>query len=127
MRFLPHKMHKIGVAVLLVLVLGSLYLFVYEPPYRGLMSASEQVLVFAHRGYGNHAPDNSLEGAKIALAQGFDGVDVDAQFSKDKEVVIFHDVSLERFTTGTGRVDAHTLVELQTYDLGAFWSAYQNV
>ena len=33
-------------------------------------------------------------------------------------MVIFHDVSLERFTSGTGRVDAHTLAELQTYDLG---------
>lgn len=106
-----------GFAVALFVL--AAYLFLYEPTYDGLLQAdSEDILLYAHRGFGNHAPDNSLVGAKIALEQGLDGVDVDAQLSKDKEVFIFHDVSLERFTTGQGRVDSYTLEELQTYDLG---------
>lgn len=106
----------LGVGISVLIVLG--YLFLYEPEYSGLISAEEKTLVFAHRGFGNHAPDNSLVGAQIALREGLDGVDVDAQFSSDKEIVIFHDVSLERFTDGEGRVDQKTTEELKTYDLG---------
>jgi glycerophosphoryl diester phosphodiesterase len=116
-KLLLTKTSRIITIITLVLAVVFLYLFVYEPPYQGLVSKSDRILVFAHRGYGNHAPDNSLEGAKIAVIKGFDGVDVDAQFSKDREVIIFHDVSLERFTTETGRVDSKTVEELVTYDL----------
>ncbi len=110
----------LGILVFVAVLLLSLgaYLFLYEPEYAGPVETEERPQVFAHRGFGNHAPDNSLVGARIALSHQLDGVDVDAQYSKDGEVVIFHDVSLERFTTGEGRVDAHTLAELRTYDLG---------
>jgi len=91
--------------------------FVFEPDYSGPIATNERVLVFAHRGFGNHAPDNSLAGARLAVRQGLDGVDVDAQLTRDAEIVIFHDVSLERFTHGEGRVDARSLEELRAYDL----------
>lgn len=106
-------------ALFALIIIGFLiYLFLFEPTYRGAINTGDRVLLFAHRGYGNLAPDNSLEGARLALQDNFDGVDVDAQLSKDKGVVIFHDVSLERFTEGVGRVDAKTTEELQKYDLG---------
>lgn len=107
----------IAMVVAGLLAFASLYLFVYEPSYDGLIASSDRTLIFAHRGFGRHAPDNSLIGARMALDSGLDGVDVDAQLSRDKEVVIFHDVSLERFTTHEGRVDSKTAAELQTYDL----------
>lgn len=119
--------------VLVVSVLAALaaYGFCYEPNYDGLLQADrDSILLYAHRGFGNLAPDNSLLGAKLALEAGLDGVDVDAQQSQDKAVVIFHDVSLERFTTGEGRVDSYTLAELQTYDLGEKFvgeTTYQDV
>lgn len=98
---------------------AAFYFFAYEPQYSGsITQESDGILLFAHRGFGNLAPDNSLVGALEAVEAGLDGVDVDAQFSKDKQTFIFHDVSLERFTAGEGRVDTYTLEELQTYDLG---------
>ncbi len=101
-----------------IALLGALaWLFLYEPRYAGAIAPAGQALVFAHRGFGNHAPDNSLTGARLALEAGIDGIDVDGQLTKDREIVIFHDVSLERFTTGEGRVDAHTLAEMRGYDL----------
>lgn len=101
-----------------ILVFTS-YLFLFEPKYTGLIDTdSDEILLFAHRGFGNHAPDNSLVGARMALENGLDGVDVDAQLSKDKQTFIFHDVTLERFTEGKGRVDAYTLEELQQFDMG---------
>ena len=114
-------MRKRALPILAVLLLSATalfsYAFLFEPQYDGLLTDDGRVLVFAHRGFGNHAPDNSLAGARLALENGLDGVDVDGQFSADKQVVIFHDPSLERFTTGTGRVDSKTVQELRTYDL----------
>ncbi|MEZ4104073.1 MAG: glycerophosphodiester phosphodiesterase family protein [Candidatus Paceibacterota bacterium] len=114
------KLFKGGIFLLLILTIAFLFLAFYEPDYNGSinLSSSGDILLFAHRGFGNHAPDNSLVGAKLALREGLNGVDVDAQFSKDKQTIIFHDVSLERFTDGEGRVDSYTLEELQKYDLG---------
>lgn len=123
----------------IIVCLGSLVMFTillwygcfFEPLYQGLLRSGEkQTILFAHRGFGNHAPDNSLTGAKLALAYGLDGVDVDAQFSKDHQAFIFHDVTLDRFATGTGRVDGYTLAELKQFDLGAKYgdgTEFQNV
>jgi len=109
---------SIGV-IMILLVISASYLFLLEPRYSGLINLqNDKTLLFAHRGFGNHAPDNSLIGAKMALEKGLDGVDMDAQLSKDGKTFIFHDVSLERFTEGEGRVDTYTLEELQQYDLG---------
>jgi glycerophosphoryl diester phosphodiesterase len=112
------KIFLYSAGILISALVYAAYFFLYEPIYSGSLMQAKQTLIFAHRGYGVHAPDNSLVGAQQAIEQGLDGVDMDAQFSKDKQVFIFHDVSLERFTTGEGRVDAYTLDELRAYDLG---------
>lgn len=101
------------------LVLAAAYCFGYEPPYRGsLVTRPPRPLVFAHRGFGDHAPDNSLYAVERALAAGMDGVDVDGQLTRDGELVIFHDLSVDRLTTATGRVSGKTLAEMLALDLG---------
>ena len=97
--------------------LGAGWLFLYEPPYSGPIQRGGRTLVFGHRGFGNHAPDNSLVGAQLAMAAKLDGVDVDGQMSADGAFVIFHDLSVDRLTAGTGRVTAHTLAQLRALDL----------
>jgi glycerophosphoryl diester phosphodiesterase len=105
---------------LLIIAVVSIYLFIYEPSYRGdIKIQASSPLLFAHRGFGNNAPDNSLVGAERAVAEGLNGVDVDAQLTKDKQTVIFHDVTLERFTEAEGRVDGRSLDELKKLDLGS--------
>lgn len=113
-------MKRLILVLLAVIIIATSYLFLLEPRYSGLINAggTNEILLFAHRGFGNHAPDNSLVGARMALEGGLDGVDVDAQFSKDRKTFIFHDVTLERFTEGEGRVDNYTLEQLQQFDLG---------
>ena len=106
-------------AVALVLLLGAAYLFGYEPPYSGtLVDRPPRTLVFAHRGFGDHAPDNSLYAVERALEAGMDGVDVDGQLTRDGEVVIFHDLSVDRLTSDSGRVQNKTLKEMLALDLG---------
>lgn len=107
--------------LLLFLLLGAccFWLFGYEPAYTGtLVAKPARTLVFAHRGFGNHAPDNSLFAVEQAMAAGMDGVDVDGQFTRDSELVVFHDLSVDRLTNDTGRVTGKTLAEMQALDLG---------
>jgi glycerophosphoryl diester phosphodiesterase len=104
---------------LLLLVACCYWLFVYEPAYSGtLIEKPARTLVFAHRGLGNHAPDNSLYAVEQAMAAGMDGVDVDGQFTRDSQLVIFHDLSVDRLTSDTGRVSGKTLSEMLALDLG---------
>lgn len=107
------------VALLVVLALAAVaYLVGYDPAYGGSIKAERaKPLVFSHRGFGDHGPDNSLAAAYRAMAAGFDGVDVDAQLTKDGKVVVFHDLSLERLTDAHGKVGDHTLAELEKLDL----------
>ena len=106
-------------AVGLVLALGAAYLFGYEPRYSGtLVDRPSRTLVFAHRGFGDHAPDNSLYAVERALEAAMDGVDVDGQLTRDGEVVIFHDLSVDRLTSDTGRVSGKTLKQMLALDLG---------
>jgi glycerophosphoryl diester phosphodiesterase len=105
-------------AILTALVVGLWYLFAYEPPYRGtLVARPSRTLVFAHRGFGDLAPDNSLYAVERALEAGMEGVDVDGQLTRDGEVVIFHDLSVDRLTSDTGRVSGKTLQQLLALDL----------
>src|SRR5438445_13092163 len=58
-------------------------------------------LLWAHRGASADAPENTLAAFSLALAQGADGVELDAQRCASGEVVVVHDESLTR-TTGLG-------------------------
>jgi glycerophosphoryl diester phosphodiesterase len=109
-------------AAAVVVAAGAGYVFLFEPEYSGSIhagaGAAARPLVFGHRGFGNYAPDNSLVAAKMAIEAGLDGVDMDGQRSSDGELVIFHDLSVDRLTSGTGRVSSHSVAELRTLDLG---------
>lgn len=113
----------------LAIVLGILYLCVAEPQYSGLMAESpkQDTLIFSHRGYGNYAPDNSLEGIKLAMNSGFDGVDMDGQYTQDGVLIIFHDLSVDRLTQDSGRVSEKTLDQMKKLDLGPkYGNGFQN-
>ena len=118
-----HRSGRTGKRILLVLLLllvcGALYLFLYEPRYSGtLVQKPDHTLVFAHRGFGDLGPDNSLFSVEKAMFADMDGVDVDGQLTKDSALVIFHDLSVDRLTSGTGKVRDKTRAEMLALDLG---------
>jgi glycerophosphoryl diester phosphodiesterase len=72
----------------------------------------------AHRGlHGNGLPENSLSAAAAAIAANY-AIEVDLQLSKDGEVVVFHDETLERLTAETGLLAERTAAELAKIRLG---------
>jgi glycerophosphoryl diester phosphodiesterase len=100
-----------------LLVIFLAYFFLYEPDYSGPIAEGNQPAIFAHRGYGDFGPDNALTSAIRAMDDGYYGVDVDGQMTKDKQLVVFHDLSVDRLTSGTGKVSSLTLEELRKLDL----------
>jgi glycerophosphoryl diester phosphodiesterase len=117
---LPRRRTILG-AIGAVLLVAVLYVFGCEPRYGGrlvTLPPGARPLIFAHRGFGDLGPDNSLYAVERALAAGMDGVDVDGQSSKDGELVIFHDLSVDRLTAATGRVRDLTRDQLLALDLG---------
>ena len=68
-------------------------------------------LVWAHRGASAYAPENTLEAFQLAVSQKADGVELDVQLTKDGELVVAHDETIDRVSNGSGRIVDHTLEE----------------
>jgi glycerophosphoryl diester phosphodiesterase len=80
-------------------------------------AAASLVAVAAHRGGALLWPENSLLAFRNAVGLGADYLEFDVHLSKDGEVVVIHDPTLDRTTTGTGPVRERTLAELKTLRL----------
>ncbi len=78
------------------------------------------IMVIAHRGYSGEAPENTLAAFKKALEVGSDMIELDIHFSKDRQIVVIHDETLERTADGLGRVADFSLADLKKFDAG-FW------
>ncbi|NMI06921.1 glycerophosphodiester phosphodiesterase [Paenibacillus sp. SZ31] len=69
--------------------------------------------IWGHRGAYSSAPENTLAGFQMAAQMGADGVELDIQLTKDKEVVVIHDETIDRTSNGQGRVKDFTLSEIK--------------
>jgi glycerophosphoryl diester phosphodiesterase len=70
-------------------------------------------LIIAHRGAKALRPENTLAAFALALEQGADALETDLRFTRDGQIVLHHDATLERTTTGSGPLAACTLAELK--------------
>jgi glycerophosphoryl diester phosphodiesterase len=77
-----------------------------------------RVHVIAHRGGPRYAPENTLAAFRNAIAQGADDLEFDVQMTKDGELVVIHDETVDRTTDGTGAVRDLTLAEIRALDAG---------
>jgi glycerophosphoryl diester phosphodiesterase len=75
-------------------------------------------IVYAHRGGAALRPENTVEAFDHGMACGADGLEFDVHLSKDGVVVIHHDETLERTTSGRGPVAALTAAQLAGVDAG---------
>ncbi|SPA37393.1 Glycerophosphoryl diester phosphodiesterase [Cupriavidus taiwanensis] len=74
----------------------------------------------AHRGAGKLAPENTLAAFRHGAGLGYRMFEFDVKLSADGKPVLMHDATLERTTSGHGRVDALTLGELALLDAGSW-------
>ena len=76
------------------------------------------ITVTAHRGFSGENPENTLASFRAAIAAGADMVELDVHLTRDNELVVIHDDTLERTTEGKGTVADKTLAELKALDAG---------
>lgn len=83
-----------------------------------LMSRDQNsVIVVAHRGDWRNFPENSLEAIDNAIKMGVDIVELDVEMTKDGELILMHDRTLNRTTTGKGLVAETNLEDIRKLKL----------
>jgi len=77
-------------------------------------------LRFTHRGgYGTDKPENNVNTILRSLKEGKNAIEIDVQFTKDNQLILFHDYSHERFleTEEVKEVKTYTYSKLKQYPL----------
>ena len=87
----------------------------------------KKVKIFAHRGASAYAPENTLEAFRLAMEQGADGIELDVQLTKDGELVVIHDETIDRVSNGKGAVRDYTQEELKSFSVSNHFEQYPDV
>ena len=77
-------------------------------------SQNDKVIVVAHRGDWRNAPENSLQAIQNCIEMGVDMVEIDVRQTKDGHLILMHDETIDRTTTGSGQVVNWSLDSLKT-------------
>ncbi|RKJ72003.1 glycerophosphodiester phosphodiesterase [Butyricicoccus sp. 1XD8-22] len=77
--------------------------------------------IYAHRGYSGSYPENTLAAFRAVTKLPVHGVEFDVHLTKDRQVVVIHDESINRTSNGKGYIKDMTLKELRSYDFGSWF------
>ena len=80
--------------------------------------STKNIYVAAHRGWSKKFPENTIEAFRAAIELGCDQLETDIRVTKDGELVLMHDGTVDRTTNGSGKVREMTLKELKALDAG---------
>lgn len=78
-------------------------------------------IIIGHRGASGLAPENTMPAFERALAEGADWVECDVRATKDDRFVLMHDATLDRTTSGQGRVNQWPLHKIRALDAGSWF------
>lgn len=87
---------------------------------------STKPLVWAHRGASGYAPENTLAAFQKAVDLDADGVELDIQLTKDDQIVVIHDETIDRTSDGKGWVKDYTLEELRAFNYNCTKPEYKH-
>jgi glycerophosphoryl diester phosphodiesterase len=82
-----------------------------------------RVLNIAHQGGEDEFPSNTLYAFRKAVRAGADMLELDVGVTRDDQVIVMHDTSVDRLTNGTGLVSDMSLQEIQRLDAAYWFSA----
>ncbi|OKL43752.1 glycerophosphodiester phosphodiesterase [Pseudovibrio exalbescens] len=90
--------------------------------YRDRVPNGPQIV--CHRGLCTLTPENTLASAQAAYSVGYDIVEIDLQQTSDGHLVVHHDVTMDRTTTGSGAIRELPLEEVRKADAGIKLSSF---
>lgn len=80
------------------------------------------MIIIGHRGASGYAPEHTFASWDLALRLGVDYIEQDLQMTRDGELVVMHDPTLDRTTNGSGNVIDRSLAEIADLDAGSWFS-----
>ena len=78
-----------------------------------LFAQTQEIRVFSHRGGRLEHDENTIQAFQASYEAGYHGFETDIRMTKDGELVILHDSTLERTSNGQGAVEEHTADEIR--------------
>lgn len=82
-----------------------------------IKKSDSNILVCAHRAYHKNAPENSSKSIQDAIEAHIDIAEIDIRTTKDSVLVLMHDDSIDRTTTGKGLLKDYSYDELKEFNL----------
>lgn len=82
--------------------------------------SKDNIYVAAHRGWSAKYPENTMLAFRKALELDVDQLETDVRITRDGELVLIHDATVDRTTDGSGKVCDMTLEELRALDAGSW-------
>lgn len=77
--------------------------------------------IIGHRGAAGYAPENTMASLELAYELGVRFIEVDVMLTGDNHAIIFHDRTLDRVTSATGKVSSHSWPNLKQLDAGSWF------
>ncbi len=91
-------------------------------PYQPRALYDKSPYVVAHRGISAKTPENTLVSfERAASIPGIDMIELDVRLSKDEEVIVLHDRTLQRTSTGNGPARNYSIEEIRRFDAGSWF------
>ncbi|MBR4873026.1 MAG: glycerophosphodiester phosphodiesterase [Clostridia bacterium] len=106
------------IAILILMILAVVYVSMIMPRATEQPPLDKILSDYSHRGLFDNkkVPENSLAAFRNSAKYGF-GIELDVQLTKDGEVVVFHDYTLDRMCGESGKISEMTLSELRRFRL----------
>src|SRR5690606_9602040 len=75
----------------------------------------------SHRGFNSVAPENSLPALAMAVALGAEEIEFDLWPTKDGDLVVCHDTTVDRTSNGTGKLTELEMADIRKLDMGSWF------
>jgi glycerophosphoryl diester phosphodiesterase len=79
-------------------------------------------MIIGHRGAMGEAPENTLASFQMALLQEAQGIELDVHLTKNGDIAVCHDATIDRTTDGSGFIYEMTTTEMKSFDAGSWFS-----
>lgn len=77
------------------------------------------VIIAGHRGICALYPENTMLSFRKAVEAGVDQLEIDINMTKDRELIVMHDNTVDRTTEKSGKIRNYTLAEIKQMDAGS--------
>lgn len=93
----------------------------YMESYTTVDIKNKDFVIVGHRGAAGHAPENTMASFRKAIELGADWIELDVHRSKDGQLIVMHDPTVDRTTNGSGHIQQMTFDELRVLDAGSWF------